>query len=378
MKRWRLTPAGVALSMGAVLLIAAGIPTSYREFIVLGAVALGAVVLARVLPRGASQLTLHRVLSRPMVQRGDQLSLRLRITPAHPLPPTRFIDRVGEHDVVIEAPSIAPAETRAINYRVTMTSRGVFRVGPLVEEGHDPFDLAARVVDHDLLDEVVVHPVIHDLGMGDGFAAIRQRQTTLNSISDDPLSEFRTLREYQPGDDTRLIHWPSSARTDTLVVRDFLDLRRMARVVLLETSDQVTTAVEFEESVEIAASLCVQSLEHGLVTVLRTDDPELPGPRRPIDSVDAVLDLTARSRRIPASHALATTATLSGGLPEGVVFLVTGERSRLLRHLSLHSSADVVVVRVSRRPHLLERLAVPTIDVQSAAEFARRWRIGAA
>ena len=81
MKRWRLTPAGVALSMGAVLLIAAGIPTSYREFIVLGAVALGAVVLALVLPRGASQLTLHRVLSRPMVQRGDQLSLRLRITP---------------------------------------------------------------------------------------------------------------------------------------------------------------------------------------------------------------------------------------------------------------------------------------------------------
>lgn len=79
--------------MGAVLLIAAGIPTSYREFIVLGAVALGAVVLALVLPRCASQLTLHRVLSRPMVQRGDQLSLRLRITPAHSLPPTRFIDR---------------------------------------------------------------------------------------------------------------------------------------------------------------------------------------------------------------------------------------------------------------------------------------------
>lgn len=126
-------------------------------------------------------------------------------------------------------------------------------------------------------------------------------------------------------------------------MRDFLDPRRMACVAPLETSDQVTTAVEFEESVEIAAAVCAIARARARHRAAHRR-PRAPRAARPIDSVDAVLDLRPGRAVSPVSHALATTATLLGGLPEGVVFLVTGERSRSLRHLSLHSSADVVVV----------------------------------
>ena len=45
---------------------------------------------------------------------------------------------------------------------------------------------------------------------------------------------FHALREYQPGDDRRYIHWRSSAKAGRLLVRQFLDTRRSHVTVIVD------------------------------------------------------------------------------------------------------------------------------------------------
>ena len=49
---------------------------------------------------------------------------------------------------------------------------------------------------------------------------------------------FHALREYQPGDDRRYIHWRSSAKAGRLLVRQFLDTRRSHVTVLVDTDPE--------------------------------------------------------------------------------------------------------------------------------------------
>ena len=93
----------------------------------------------------------------------------------------------------------------------------------------------------------------------------------------DPLSGFVSLREYVPGDDPRLIHWPTTARVGTLMVREHVEVRRPEFTVVLDTAAHVATADDFEEMVDVAASIAVHALRDGLDVVVRTTDRDHPG-----------------------------------------------------------------------------------------------------
>ena len=72
--------------------------------------------------------------------------------------------------------------------------------------------------------------------------------------------------------------------------------------------------------------------------------------------------------------------TWAAGLPAGQIYLITGGRSQVLPQLLGGSEmrSKLIVVRISSQPNKLPRLPVASIDVRSGAEFARRWRRGAA
>jgi uncharacterized protein (DUF58 family) len=378
MKQIRPTTGGIALLVGIVVLAVAGFWASYREFLLLAGVGLALLVLAFVLPRFATNVTTSRRLTRVLVQRGENIDMKLTITAETAMPSLSMTDQVGSSKVSFEVPALAADEQREVAYQVKADRRGVHKVGPIREERRDPFDLSVRTSNHDLIDQVLVHPVVHKLGRTENSALLLQRNTPFRSITDDPSSEFRTLREYQPGDDPRLIHWPSSARTGELVIRDFLDLRRLARVVALETNEAVLSGAEFEEAAEIACSVAVQALDSGLITIVRSTDPASPTAWAPMQSRTAILTTFAQVERSPAATTRNDRMTASGGLPAGQVYLITGARSQLLPRLlgGAEMRAKLVVVRVSSQPGRLPRLPVATIDVRSGIDFARKWRRG--
>lgn len=67
--------------------------------------------------------------------------------------------------------------------------------------------------------------------------------------------EFRSLRDYRPGDPLRAIHWRSFARTGKPIVREFQEEFFSRHALVLDTSAPYPFAPAFEKAVSMAAWL---------------------------------------------------------------------------------------------------------------------------
>jgi uncharacterized protein (DUF58 family) len=99
--------------------------------------------------------------------------------------------------------------------------RGSFHLGPTHLVSGDPFGLFLNSVELNGDNRLVVLPYIVDLerfpsptGMFPGGRAIRRRAAEVTPQS-------AGVRDYAPGDALRRIHWPTSARRDRLMAKEF-------------------------------------------------------------------------------------------------------------------------------------------------------------
>ena len=69
-----------------------------------------------------------------------------------------------------------------------------------------------------------------------------------------PSGEFVSLRDYQPGDPIRLIHWKSWARTGKPVVKELEDSFYPRHGLILDTFPEAGDEATFEAAVSVAAS----------------------------------------------------------------------------------------------------------------------------
>ncbi|MBN1318621.1 MAG: DUF58 domain-containing protein [Anaerolineales bacterium] len=99
--------------------------------------------------------------------------------------------------------------------------RGQYTLGPISLTTGDPFGLFTRQREIPATTQVVIYPMTIDIpifalpvGILPGGDALRQRThyVTPNAAG---------VREYAPGDSFNRIHWPSSARRDRLIVKEF-------------------------------------------------------------------------------------------------------------------------------------------------------------
>ena len=153
------------------------------------------------------------------------------------------------HPVSRVLSAMAPRTRYSWTVRSLCRLRGRFQIGPITISSGDPFGLF--VFQRTLPDtqrSIVVYPMTVDLP---SFAP------TLGQLRGGDARQQRThfvttnasgTREYAPGDSFNRIHWPSSARHDRLIVKEF-DLDPTADVwVLLDMEHGIHTGSWWEQS----------------------------------------------------------------------------------------------------------------------------------
>jgi uncharacterized protein (DUF58 family) len=125
------------------------------------------------------------------------------------------------HTASLVVDSLAPGRERVWVARTVCRERGRFRLGPLSLTSGDPFGLFQVTRHIPQTTHIVVYPMTVDLpdfslplGPMPGGDALRRRThyVTANASG---------VRDYAPGDSFNRIHWPSTARRDRLIVKEF-------------------------------------------------------------------------------------------------------------------------------------------------------------
>ena len=206
--------------------------------------------------------------------------------------------------------SLGPLGHRVWELRSTCTRRGRFSLGPVWVTSGDPFGIFR--VSRKLSDgtTVVVYPRTVPLPRfgrvpgelpGGSLQGVRVPFSTPNVSS---------VRDYRPGDAFNRIHWPTTARTAKLMVREFeLDPTADVWIVLdLHADVHTGTGPESTEeyAVTAAASLARHLLDQGRAVGLVSQTATLPADRGPrqAERILEVLALVASSSTLPLATLL--------------------------------------------------------------------------
>lgn len=85
--------------------------------------------------------------------------------------------------------------------------------------------------------------------------------------------EFRSLREYRPGDPMRMLHWKSLAKTGELIIRENEDEYFVRHALILDTFTDRPISDLFETAVSVAASFaCTVRTQESMLDLLFVED----------------------------------------------------------------------------------------------------------
>src|SRR6266542_4735956 len=354
------TRSGITVGVSALVLLAAGWLADYPELIIFAFACLAALLVAAIWMLVRPDLTAVREIRPHRVAVGE-----------------RAYGAIAGQRLSIPLPSLASGESHQTTYPLPTQRRGIFQVGPLAIGHTDPLRLMRVGKEYATWSTLYVHPRVH---------SVEPVPTGQTRDMDGPTSSnaprggiaFHSLREYEFGDDWRLIHWKSTARLETFMVRHNVVPNEPRLMVVLDTSVRPYTERSFEHAVSAAASLSVAAIRNGFPLELRTTGGGAAASERGTDGTTSVLDLLAgveRSAEDPGLAALARMVPEDEGVALGVV---TGQPdSSLLAVLSTVRSRFLMVSLIQ----FAERFAAPpaslrgviAVNVRNGAEFAAAW-----
>lgn len=252
---------------------------------------------------------------------------------------------VGAGVAAFEIGTLGAGESFEEPFVVPTNRRAIIPIGPARSVKGDPLGIARREVVSGEQVLLHVHPRTVILpSFTAGWIRDLEGQTT-NDLSNSDVA-FHTLREYSPGDDRRHIHWRTTARLGTMMVRQFVDTRRSHLGLVLSTdhSDWADDD-EFELGVSVVGSL-------GRTTILQEQEVTAVAGAHPMPSLTPglLLDGLSGVEREPDGMRLRDLAIRSVHFTRAasIIALVVGSAvdPRIVRAACEHYGSDVTILAV--------------------------------
>ncbi|HPZ09181.1 MAG TPA: DUF58 domain-containing protein [Candidatus Eremiobacteraeota bacterium] len=157
-----------------------------------------------------------------------------------------------------------PLEELEFTYKAPGIKRGIYTFPPIRISSRAPFGIfqASRIGRESGENRLVIYPGIYNIRnaffMGEGRSEMAYETTDVKSGHS---MEFLGVREFNPGDSLRFIHWPSTVKHRKLIVKEFSYEASPPVTILIDSNNKVQKGVgkegTFEYSLRFAATLLV-------------------------------------------------------------------------------------------------------------------------
>lgn len=304
----QVTPRGsyVLLLLGTVLLV--GLASGEEVFFRVG-YALG---LALVVSYAWTKLNLWRldmrILDQSAVARvGDVLEVSVSVRNGLPLP-TSLLEIVHVSDlpghVCGRAIRIPASGCKKWTTRSSCHTRGIYTIGPLVARSSDPLGLFSIMRTQGDCIKVAIYPPVVELPHFRLPIAVLSGGEVLFYSPQTRSSHAVAVREYSPGDRLNRIHWPSTARHERLMSKEFDSWVCGDVWIILDLDKNVQASMGTEKAdeyaVAAAASLANVALkcERSTGLLVYGEECHLLPPGRGIEQFSSILETLTQSKTV--------------------------------------------------------------------------------
>lgn len=274
------------LALGFALLLIVGVSTVWKNLSLLGVTYERAFDRSRVFPGEAIQMTLtvgnDKSLPLTWLQFRDELPIAIESE----IPIAQVTSEMTGKYTLMNTFSLYGRETTQRDFTLRFPSRGYYTLGPVIYESGDIFTLFTRERQHQHLDQLIVYPQIYpleELGLPakEPFGDVK----VFRSLFTDPI-KTQGIRDYQPEDRFRDVHWKATARRGTLQTKIYDPSTGMTIAVFLNVATMAKHWMGFdpeqlERAVSVTASLCNYGVQQGWGVGVYANG-SVPGSDQPI------------------------------------------------------------------------------------------------
>ncbi|BCA55460.1 hypothetical protein W02_26000 [Nitrospira sp. KM1] len=255
----RLTPEGTRFLLFTVAIGVAAINTGNNLFYLLLAMMLSLVIISGLLSEQCvRRLEFHRHLPDLIIaEEPATMSVVVINRNAHlPVFSVNILDVSANQDLErgLFVPQLPAQRSIVLSYPLLASARGWLHIDGIRAETLFPFGLFLKRAFYRVDAHVLVGPPIKPLSLrfveelvsdGQGLSLPRRGHGT----------QLYNLRLYRPGDDSRAIHWMTTARTSQLMVRETEAEDQLRVTIVLSTVAPDESDRLFERSVTLVASI---------------------------------------------------------------------------------------------------------------------------
>ncbi len=354
-----LTTRGRAFTAAGLTLVVCGIGLGFSDLTRIGVLLVGLPLISAAVMRSRElRYALSRTVRPSRVQVDEAAIITVSMENVGPATSPLLMGEeqldyaLGDRPRFI-VPRMRRGERREIHYTVRSHVRGRHRLGPLGVRLRDPFGLSTRVAAISGTGELIVLPRVLPLGSGAapgvGIGAEGSIPHMVALHGEDDVS----IRAYRDGDDLRRIHWPATARTGDLMVRQEDRPARRRALVLLDSRASAHrgsgSASSFEWAVTACASTVAYLLGQAYAVHLLSTQTAADGTSTSAIDLDEALDVlavaeTGRDENLVEVLHAAQPLAGSGGLVLAVLGELDEDAARSVAALRQPGSVGVALV----------------------------------